>query len=315
MIRRDFQFPRFLTMIPQFPEFKKLELSDKYEIQNITNKFKTCSDFNFVSMFAWNTGDKFLLSILNSHLIVRFTDYITEEPFYSILGSEVSETDIGALITYTKEIGVSAGLRLVPEYVVSSSLASQFLVTEDRDNFDYIYSTQLLTHLKGGTFETKRNLINRFHKFTPNPHIELIHLKRNTVESRLLKLFSTWEDNKATLDEKFEAKHELQAITRLLENCDELNLRVLCLYSSEALIGFSIFEVLDNGEAICHFAKTNQHFTGAHDYIMQKQAEWLYQSDISYLNYEQDLGIDSLRHSKVSFRPSDMLKKYTVRAL
>ena len=43
-------------MIPEFPEFKKLELSNKEEIEKITQKFPPYSDFNFVSM--WCLGIK-----------------------------------------------------------------------------------------------------------------------------------------------------------------------------------------------------------------------------------------------------------------
>lgn len=47
-------------MIPKFPEFKKLELSNKEEIENFTSKFPPYSDFNFVSMWCWDFRYKYV---------------------------------------------------------------------------------------------------------------------------------------------------------------------------------------------------------------------------------------------------------------
>ena len=74
-------------MIPEFPEFKKLELSDKEDVEAFTKKFPPYSDFNFVSMWSWDIKGEMRLSILNGNLVVRFTDYITGDPFYSFLGN------------------------------------------------------------------------------------------------------------------------------------------------------------------------------------------------------------------------------------
>jgi len=37
--------------LPLFPEFKKLELSDKEAVEKITHKFPSYSDFNFTKIF------------------------------------------------------------------------------------------------------------------------------------------------------------------------------------------------------------------------------------------------------------------------
>ncbi len=39
-------------MLPQFPQFKPLELTDKSDIEAITKQHLPYSDFNFVSL--WN---------------------------------------------------------------------------------------------------------------------------------------------------------------------------------------------------------------------------------------------------------------------
>lgn len=45
-------------MLPEFPQFKNLELSDEEEIERHTHKFLPYSDFNFVSMWSWDIKGK-----------------------------------------------------------------------------------------------------------------------------------------------------------------------------------------------------------------------------------------------------------------
>ena len=63
-------------MITQFPDFKPLELFDKKYIETFTVQFPPYSDFNFTSIWAWNTNDKFQISNLNGNLVVLFYDYL-----------------------------------------------------------------------------------------------------------------------------------------------------------------------------------------------------------------------------------------------
>lgn len=60
-------------MIPEFPEFKKLELSDEEKIEKITKKFPPYSDFNFVSMWSWNIYNTVTISQLKKNLVVLLT--------------------------------------------------------------------------------------------------------------------------------------------------------------------------------------------------------------------------------------------------
>lgn len=73
-------------MIPEFPQFKVLELSDKGDIEVFTKKFPPYSDFNFVSMWSWDIKGDMRISQLNDNLVVRFTDYLTGNPFFSFFG-------------------------------------------------------------------------------------------------------------------------------------------------------------------------------------------------------------------------------------
>ncbi len=102
-------------MIPNFPDFKPIELNDKDEIESFTKKFAPYSDFNFASMWSWDVKEEMRVSQLNGNLVVRFTDYLTGEPFYSFLGSNKPTETADALLTLAEKEGIPLHLKLVPE--------------------------------------------------------------------------------------------------------------------------------------------------------------------------------------------------------
>src|SRR3989344_9175835 len=98
-------------MIPKFPQFKNLELSDKKDVEKFTSQFPPYSDFNFVSMWSWDVKGEMRLSTLNDNLVVRFTDYLTGKPFYSFLGNNKVNETAQTLINLSKKEGLKPELR------------------------------------------------------------------------------------------------------------------------------------------------------------------------------------------------------------
>lgn len=56
-------------MIPQFPNFKKAEVADRGAVEAHTHKYDPYSDFNFTSLWAWDTSGERMISGLNSDSI------------------------------------------------------------------------------------------------------------------------------------------------------------------------------------------------------------------------------------------------------
>ena len=84
--------------LPLYPTFKKLELSDKEIFEEHTKKFPPYSDYNFVSIWSYNTEDNVTFSFLNDNLVMKLNDYITNEPFYTFLGTNKAEETINNLL-------------------------------------------------------------------------------------------------------------------------------------------------------------------------------------------------------------------------
>lgn len=297
-------------MLPEFPDFKPIELSDKEDIEAITDKYPPYSDFNFVSMWSWDVKGEMRISQLYGNLVVRFTDYITGEPFYSFLGDNQVNGTTKALLELSKKEGLKPILKFITEPAVGR-LDVNFKCTEDRDNFDYIYDLQLISEYKGNKFAEKRSSINHLLLNFPKLSVEDLDFKTLSIQKEILSLNKKWLKGKLKEYFNFRAENEFLAIDRLFQ-LDRENIIGVGVFNGRKLIAYSVFELLKEKYSICHFSKADIHFEGIYDYIARESAKILANQGSIFLNYEQDLGIDSLRVSKTRYRPISFFKKYLV---
>ena len=127
-------------MIPSFPQFKRLELNDKADIESFTRQFPPYSDFNFGSMWCWDTENRVHVCRLAEHLVVQSADDATGEPFYSFLGRGGSQSPQVAetLLARACAEGRQPRLKLVPHEVMALLHSPNLLLWEDRASDDYI---------------------------------------------------------------------------------------------------------------------------------------------------------------------------------
>ncbi len=297
-------------MIPEFPNFKKIELSDKEEVEKFTSKYPPYSDFNFVSIWSWDVVEEMKVSQLNGNLVVRFIDYITNEPFYSFLGSNKVNETAEALFELSKKEGIPVELKLIPEDSVQGLDNQKFKVIESQDNFDYVYDVTNLYKCAGGEYVAQRLYINRFNKKYTSIEVKLLPI--GSIQKDILELSERWRLERIGRDDELELKKEAESIKRIFDFTDK-NLIVVSIFHDNKLIAYAIDEVLNNGYSVCHFLKADVSFVGAYAFLMQQSSRILSEDfGVKSLNLEQDLGIPSLRFSKNKFRPALFLKKYTV---
>lgn len=289
-------------VIPAFPKFKKLELSDIEYIQKHNSNYPPYSDFNFVSMWSWNTKNEMLISILHENLVVRFANYLTGEPFYSFLGNNKVNETTKALLDLSLSEGIDPRLHLMPDTVTALIDHDKFNAEEDRDNFDYVYDINLISEYSGATFSDKRNKVGSFLKNFPNVDIKVLDLKDPLIQKSILQLNEEWLKDKVEKDIDFQIHDELLAIQNFFR-VETIDIVGIGVFIEEKFVGYSIFEKLSNRYSICHFCKVDNSFKSIHDYLMRESARVLRDLGYSFLNYEQDLGLPGLRYRKTSFRP------------
>lgn len=296
-------------MIPQFPQFKKIELTDINDVENFTSKFPPYSDFNFASMWSWDINGKMRLSVLYNNLVVLFTDYNSGNNFLSFIGKNNIPETISELIHFSKTNYKINYLKLVPEEVVDNILPSSFLIKTDRDSYDYVYSVAHLANMNNWTKGSYGKKIRKFIKSNNNYSINNLSIKEIQVED-YKKIFKKWAQNK-NIDNYFEL-NEYKAFNRFLEIKND-KIKFISIYINANLAGFTAYEILSNDFAISHFAKADiEHFSMVTDLLNWEEAKLLNKEGIKYFNWEQDLGIPGLRFSKEKLKQSFFLKKIIV---
>lgn len=300
--------------IPAFPELRKLALTDKAFFDEFTTLFEPVSDYNFDSLWSWNTDRGVEIAKHNNNLVVQFIDYTTFKPFYSFLGTEdVNETAI-ELLNVAKERGLIGVLKLIPEQIANSISADELHVTEDRSQFDYIYSTKEISEYQGRKFNSKRRLANKFESEFPNYKIETTRLTEQNEQVIIFDLLSAWrKSHNREVDDPL-LKQEQESILRLLECSNTVGHELLLTvcYVENTPIAFSIDEVQHAGHALSHFCKVDYNYGGATEFFNRETAKLLLKQGILWWNWEQDVNDEQLRDMKLRYRPIKFLRKYCV---
>ena len=174
-------------------------------------------------------------------------------------------------------------------------------VSEDRDNFDYLYSRDELAELKGKKFHKKKNLVNQF-LHTYNSHEER-PLTRELVPLAM-EILERWRQEKG-------ADGDYLAAREALELFDSLALRGYMFFVEGKPAGYCLGESIAKGRMFAiHFEKAVDEYKGLNQFMTQSFAASLPRF-FTYINREQDLGDEGLRQAKMTYRPSGFVKKYS----
>jgi uncharacterized protein len=299
-------------MTPKYPEFKKITIDDREIIQSYVNNFDPFSDFNFVSLWSYNVDDAVEISFLNENLVVKFEDYMTQEKFFSFLGSNEKLKTSLELLDLSVKHNLNPMLKLIPDLDQANGVDETPLdgikIEDDPDNYDYILSVEDELHLKGNKFYDKRNLINRFNRLQPAAYIRPLDFSQDQLA--INKLNEKWRvlKNKSAI----EFQHESRAIHRLTSNSIHFQVDALGVFINGDLEAYTIYEYLPRNFVIVHFEKCNPEIDGLSSYIRQQSATKQHQNDALFINYEQDLGIAGLKKAKSLWHPIKFLKKKVI---
>lgn len=186
---------------------------------------------------------------------------------------------------------------------------NNYIIEENRDYFDYIYDAEKLRTLSGKKYHKKKNHLNFFLKEYSQNSIYKPLTDKNKPE--IMELLNLWSENKEE-DSENRLYFEKIGISKILENYSNLNVKIGGIYINDKLEAFSIgsFNYALNC-AVIHIEKANPHIRGLYNFINQQFLLNAFPDAIT-VNREDDLGIEGLRHAKLSYNPIDFAKKYTI---
>jgi hypothetical protein len=174
-------------------------------------------------------------------------------------------------------------------------------ITEDRDNFDYLYNREDLTLLSGKRFHKKRNLVNAF--LLTYPDHEEYDLTKEFLPQAMAVL-DRWRQDKG-------GDGDYIAAREALELSAEMELEGKIYFVNNRPAGYCLGEYIAGGSMFAiHFEKCIDEYKGIYQAVNQFFAASL-PPECIYINREQDLGDEGLRQAKMTYRPCGFVKKYT----
>ena len=299
-------------MIPQFPRFKSIELTDRPEVEAITRLHPPYSDFNFTNLWCYDTRGLCRLSMLHGNLVVQISDYITGKPALSFLGVDRVADTVTALLDHASEHGLCPSLRLVPEMAVAPLMAMRdgFVVEPDEDSFDYILSVEQLIALDQPALLPKRRKIEKLRREHLGLEIRQLNVADSQTADQILRLCERWRDGKGRSESEFAT--ERTAIERCLSSATHFEFVTVAALLDGELSGFTINEPVHDGYYIAHFGKCDPQWRGLSNLLESETARFMRDLGCSLMNFQQDLGLPGLRRYKRSWASDAFLKKFSI---
>ena len=292
--------------------FKKLCLEDKNNIDKYIAPYKFLScEYSFTSLYIWKDACDIQYTIYKEALIIKKKDFDGNYHFMQPLG--YAEEDLGEIIEKLKKYREENNMKylfkdleesFIEEFNALLNANNEFCVKEDRDNFDYLYEAEKLMTFSGKKLHSKRN---HYNSFTRTYDYEVIEINDEKVIEDVKIAAEKWYEE--TDEKDIKLYYELLAIKDIVNNMKFLNLKGVAVYVDGILAAFSIGESLNDKLAIIHIEKGDTNINGIYSFIAKTLVDECF-SDAEIINREQDLGIEGLRKSKMSYYPLKLEKKF-----
>lgn len=215
------------------------------------------------------------------------------------------EAWLAACLEYFKSQGLPPRFERLPESVIKALPERRDLkVVFDRDNSDYVYATKNMIRLSGNRYHTPKNHINRFSKH----HVWEYQPLTADLISECLRVQEEWCLSK-NCSESHGLINEDRAINEALTHFGQLKYQGGVIRVGGKVEAFTLGELLNPETVVIHIEKANPDLPGLNPLIQQQFLLHTW-SHIPWVNREQDLGIEGLRKSKMSYHPEFLVEKF-----
>ena len=288
-------------------DFHNVTLNDKEWIMDRLSVDKYYgAEYCFSSMFHWQEN--------YNTTITRFEDFAVvrsgwKEPSYCYFGSGDRKALIEALEQEAQQRGEVLRFHSIMEnekQKLEELFPGKFVFEESRDSFDYCYTQEKLTELRGRKLSAKRNHVNHFLAAYSDWNYEPIN-ESNKEDCKAMSL-DWYRGRKEATGEDME--NERLAIFKALDNFEAENLLGGLLRVEGKVVAFTIGHPVRDDVIVVHFEKADLNYIGSYQMINQQFAKNSCQQ-FRLMNREEDMGIENLRKAKLSYEPDELLVKYS----
>jgi len=283
-------------MIGDYPDLLPVGLADRDLLDPLFRSLRDgLSELSFAGIYCFREPHAYRLTRLADGTIV-LAGADKGQPFF-ICPFSLPPADL--LDQLFQRFGV---MKLVAQGQVEPLRKAGLVVTEDRDNFDYLYPREALASLAGRALQRKRNLV---HQFTRQyEHEARALLPEQTADA--VTVLEAWRAGARDQADYAPARDAL-------EHAAEFGLIGSVFYVEGAPAGYTLGEFTAGGRMfVVHYEKTIPGMRGLYQVINMNFARSL-PTSCEIINREQDLGDPGLRQAKMTYRPSGFVKKFRAR--
>lgn len=291
--------------------FRKPTAADCSWIRDLSARSNLRSaDFSFCNIYCWDHNIDSYVGRLGDRLLVKIC--LSGQVMYLYpVGSGDILPAMEAMIEDAKHCGHRFILRgitrdVLPE--VRGLFPVQPRIEPDEGYADYVYNAQDLADLAGKRYHGKKNHLNRFNadhewRFEPitRENIGLCH-------DMAARWFVDMEEERGE-----DYAGEAEAIRNALRVYFDVGFEGGLIIADGEPAAFTIGEMISPDTLNSHFEKASPHVNGAYTVINQQFARYMMDKHpgLTYINREEDMGIENLRLAKQSYHPAFMVDKFT----
>lgn len=287
-------------------EFKKFDISDKDIVRNYLLEYGGSSCENaFVTLLVWQNLYNNSYAICEDQLIIKSGN--SKKGVYRLpLGNDI-EKGMFLIKKYSGEEYPDFWAYESSRFNEFNKLyGNNYVITEKRDAADYIYLQTDLSCLKGKKYHSKRNHISAFSK-KYDWHYEEIN--EENIE-RIKICADKWYDEKLYITDPFLVAEKV-GLETVLNNFNALDMFGGAIFIGNKAVAFSLASSINENCADIHFEKALSNFAESYTVINREFAKNTL-SQFEYLNREDDMGLEGLRKAKLSYKPVELIRKYSL---
>ena len=283
------------------------------------------SSHTFIANYIWKDTHHITWEIIGEYLcLLGMGTLETEEKeyFMSFPLTRNGSYDLDALrwtidtarAKFT-EAGVPFEISMIPESLaplLTEIYGDDVILTHDRDDDDYIYLREELAELKGRKYHQKKNHLNYFLRTYDWSYEEITPENLEEVREFLVRING---DKLEELPEEWRTilQLESQAIDVLLGfvGTEELFTGLIRVDGKVEAVSIGEYSCPISKEAVLvHVEKANPEIRGLYQAINKEFCRHL-PDHVIYVNREEDMGMENLRQTKLSYKPVRLAEKYS----
>ena len=189
---------------------------------------------------------------------------------------------------------------------IEAECGACFSYEEVRDYEDYVYETEKMISLAGKPYHSKRNFISRF---TSRYDYEYVPLSQENIGICRPVMEKWFAEHPQFQNQVYDEKG---AMLELIDNFDALEIQGGAIVVDGQVAAFSFGELLEPDMAHILIEKGDTSFPGIypvmnHEFLVN---QW---SHTAFVNREEDMGLEGLRKSKMSYHPAYLNETYAAR--